>query len=141
MKNTKKNLHQENVLCFDHFKQKNSWLFKDLSTNLLPYVQIDFLSLTSHPGIEKSTILSEFQKLNPYLAYTDKNYPEDSPGINTRHLEGGYDIIFCRYLNSDPSKCYLRIPGEFAMKVLNYFLSDNIQFSSFFSSMSRINFK
>lgn len=60
MKNTKKHLHQE----------KNSdWVFLNLSEQLLPYVHIDYLSLSCLSGVYHWSLLNQFQKLKPDLRH------------------------------------------------------------------------
>lgn len=50
-------------------ESKTRWCSPDLTKNLLPYIEVDFLLVTPKSHRNKYEVIKELQKLNPYLKW------------------------------------------------------------------------
>lgn len=132
---------------------KNRWCSPDLTKNLLPYIEVDYLSLTPKSYVDKYEILEEFKKLNPYLKWvdltkkdlslSDQNFKSlvFSSQESKYHESLKYDVIFYSFTKQNINQLYVRVPGAFSHRVLEAFFTKQIAFTYFFASISRIDFK
>lgn len=134
---------------------KTIWEPLDLERFLLPYVQVDYLSLTPRFETNKYALINELKKFKKNLKVIDLTNREKSVSQEDSKLKSlifsyqeskyeensKYDFIFYSYRQRDFEKLYLRVPGDFSNGVLRAFFTKQLDFSDFFDSLSRIDFK
>jgi hypothetical protein len=138
--------------------QNKNWSFKDLNKELLPYIEIDYISLICETGTLslinnlkeikpdlriinlddiKDTPAKERSKFSPEELVVFKNLTDYDSYTKTTHKK--FDLILYSYYNHKTSKQYARIPGSLAHQFVEAAFQEKLYFTSY--SVSRIDVK
>lgn len=137
----------------------------NLHREILPFIEIDYISLTCLDSLSQNDLLStlrilksnlrlfdldmvktDVKQCKSLLQYENSLFPslfstEISSQQELKYKQKDFDVILDHYYKKSVSKKYVRIPGQFAHDVLCAQFSGKINLSGSLYTLTRIDFK